>query len=152
MHGDRPDAPDTQNDSPSAAANTADPQTDAQGRRRQNPRYPLPVRALVAVPGLPEREYGVCEISRSGMFLAFLDVDRTRPEFRHSDAGPGSELVVKFEVVHPEVHFRCQIPAQVVRTTHSGIGVHVSADHRPDLEALISMLPAPRTRIGGDPV
>jgi len=149
MHGEKPGAPGTHDNSPSAANDPADPQA---GLRRQDPRYPLPVRAVVAIPGLPEREYGVCEISRSGMFLAFLDVDRTRPEFRHSNTGPGSALKIEFEVTHPEVHFRCQIPAQVVRITNSGIGVHVDSDHQPDLEALISMLPAQRTRVGGDPV
>jgi hypothetical protein len=152
MHGDKTGAPDTQPTTPSATTDAADPQARLQGQRRQDPRYPLPVRAVVAIPGLPEREYGVCEISRSGMFLAFLDIDRTRPEFRHSKAGPGSTLEIEFEVTHPEVHFRCQIPAQIVRTTHSGIGIHVGTDHQPDLDALISMLPSPRTRVGGDPV
>jgi hypothetical protein len=146
-----------QHEKPSTRADrTADDDTPAASpeqaqQRREAPRYPLPVRAVVEIPGLPARDYGVCEISRSGMFLAFLDARMTRPEFEQSEAGPGTGLKITFEVTHPDVHFRCDIPARVVRATHAGIGVQVDDASHADMETVISMLPPMRTGTGGDP-
>jgi hypothetical protein len=60
------------------------------------------------------------------------------------------ELAIAFEVTLPDGHYHCGLPAHVVRITHAGIGVHVSAPYQRQLDELIAHLPPMRTPVGGD--
>jgi hypothetical protein len=150
MQDKKPGVSDAQNPAPSSAPGTRRPDAARGKQKRGAPRFPLPVRAVVEIPGLPPREYGVCEVSRSGMFLAFLDARETRPEFEQSGNAPGVEIAISFEVMLPDASYHCDLPARVVRTTHSGIGVEVAEPHRAELDALIARLPTVRHAVGRD--
>lgn len=150
MRGKQPDPIGQEAGDPSPQPGTADGRMHDEHHRRGAPRFPLPVRAVVEIPGLPPRDYGVCEISRSGMFLAFLNAQETRPEFERSETGQGAEIAISFEVMLPDVCYHCELPARVVRTTHSGIGVQVSAPNQAQLDELIAHLPPVRAPVGGD--
>lgn len=132
-------------------SNTGHPRRpDVGANKRLDPRFPLPVKATVTLPGLPPREYGVCEISRSGMFLAFLNTRLTRPEFDTSEAGPGTELHVAFDLVSAEGGRRFEFPASIVRVTQSGVGVRIDEIHQAEAEALLARLPLVRTGVASD--
>lgn len=62
--------------------------------KRLHPRFAMAVRATVEMPFLPTTELGVCDLSRSGMFLAFADGTFARARRADNLVGPGAALSV----------------------------------------------------------
>lgn len=112
---------------------------------RLDPRLALVVQAVVEVPGLPSRTYGVCEISKGGMFLAFKDAGSTYADLeRHQvDAGTGCEIAFAAKV--KDQTERVRVSAEIVRITRHGIGVRFATRNPPQLSALRDLF----ARVGG---
>jgi hypothetical protein len=108
------------------------PQTDL----RIDPRVALAVQAVVEFDELPARSYGVCEISRGGMFLAFKDPEVILQEYEKHGIGSGSHCEVAFSVTLPHHRQHLRVPAEVVRVTEHGIGIKFVPRDPPQLAAL----------------
>jgi hypothetical protein len=106
------------------------------GESRVDPRVALAVQAIVEFDGLPARSYGVCEISRGGMFLAFKDSAATLREYETQRIGKGSLCEIAFSVSLPHHRQHLRIEAKVVRETEHGIGVKFVPRDPPQLVAL----------------
>lgn len=117
----------------SRSANTAE--------KRIDPRCTLVVQALVAIPSMPSRAYGICEVSRSGMFLAFRNARSTNLELEQGNIGPGTDLEIAFTVSQEESRYRVRIRARIVRITSLGIGVQFATRNPPQLAPLRELFP-----------
>lgn len=116
------------------------------GDSRNYPRFAYPVRTSVEWPYLPTKEYGICDFSRSGMFLAFTDVRATRTTLERNSVGPGANLVVRFTISLPDETHCCRVQARLVRITRHGIGVRFTPGNPWQLAALTDLL----SRANGD--
>lgn len=106
------------------------------GESRVDPRVALAVQAVVEFDGLAARSYGVCEISRGGMFLAFKDTAATLKEYEKQEIQAGSSCEVAFSVSLPHHRQHLRIAAKIVRITEHGIGVRFKPRDPPQLVAL----------------
>ena len=111
--------------------------------KRIDPRCTLVVQAFVAIPSIPSRAYGICEVSRSGMFLAFTDARSTRLELEQNNIGPGTDLEVAFTVSQAGAKYRIRVGARIVRMTSHGIGVQFATRNPPQLAPLRELFPPP---------
>jgi hypothetical protein len=103
---------------------------------RTDPRTSLAVQAMVAIPSLPPRAYGVCEISRGGMFLAFRNARSTRLELEQHKIEPGTAIEVAFTAALPDAKHRLRVQARIARITQHGIGIQFARRNPPQLAAL----------------
>jgi hypothetical protein len=108
----------------------------ADENRRNDPRCALKIQAFVAIPSLQSRAYGICEISRGGMFLAFKDARSTKLELEQNDIGAGTHVEVAFSVSLPDGKYRFRVRARIARITAYGIGVQFITHNPPQLAAL----------------
>lgn len=109
--------------------------------KRIDPRCPLVVEAFVAIPSMQSRAYGICEVSRSGMFLAFRDARSTRLELEQNNIGPGTDLEVAFTASQADARYRIRVRARIVRVTTHGIGVQFATRNPPQLAPLRELFP-----------
>jgi len=103
---------------------------------RVDPRVALAVQAEVELEGLAPRGYGVCEISRGGMFLAFKDPSATLQEYEDHGVEGGAPCDIAFSVRLPDHHQHLRLSATIVRITEHGIGVQFKPRDPPPLAAL----------------
>lgn len=108
----------------------------ADENKRIDPRCALAIQAFVAIPSLQSRAYGICEISRGGMFLAFRDARSTKLELEQNDIEPGTHVEVAFSVSLPDGKHRFRVRARIARITAYGIGVQYITHNPPQLAAL----------------
>lgn len=104
--------------------------------KRTDPRCALAIQAFVAIPSLQSRAYGICEISRGGMFLAFKDARSTKLELEQNDIETGTHVEVAFSVSLPDGKHRFRVRARIARITRYGIGVQFITHNPPQLAAL----------------
>lgn len=121
------------------------------GDKRFHSRFPYAVRASVELPFMPAKEFGVCDFSRSGMFLAFTDIRATRLSLVQKAVGPGSELVVRFTISLADETHCCRVRARLVRITRHGIGVKFTPNAPWQLTALINLLSRVQEHLEPDP-
>lgn len=107
--------------------------------KRTDPRCALAIQAFVAIPSLQSRAYGLCEISRGGMFLAFRDARSTKLELEQNDIETGTHVEVAFSVSLPDGKHRFHVRARIARITAYGIGVQFITRNPPQLAALREM-------------
>lgn len=110
------------------------------GDNRSHPRFAYPVRTSVELPFLRTKEYGICDFSRSGMFLAFTDVRATRLTLERNRIGPGTDLVVRFTVSLPDATHCCRVQARLARITTHGIGIRFTPRNPWQIAALADLL------------
>ena len=103
---------------------------------RLDPRLALVVQAVVEVPGLPARTYGVCEISKGGMFLAFKDAGSTYADLERYQVDVGTRCEVAFAAKVKDQTERVRVSADIVRITRHGVGVRFATRNPPQLSAL----------------
>jgi hypothetical protein len=103
---------------------------------RVDPRVALAVQAEVELEGLAPRGYGVCEISRGGMFLAYKDPEATLQEYEHHGIDGGTACDIAFSVQLPGHRQHLRLSATIVRITEHGIGVQFKPHDPPPLAAL----------------
>jgi hypothetical protein len=118
----------------------------ADANKRIDPRCALAIQAFVAIPSLQSRTYGICEISRGGMFLAFSDARSTKLELEQNDIEPGTNVEVAFSVSLPDGKHRFRVRARIARITAHGIGVQYVTHNPPQLAALRELF----SRAGAD--
>lgn len=106
------------------------------GESRVDPRVALAVQAVVEFDALAARSYGVCELSRSGMFLAFTDPTATLRDYERQGIAAGSGCEIAFSVNLPHHRQHLRIAAKIVRVTEHGIGVKFKPRDPPQLVAL----------------
>ena len=116
--------------------------------KRDHPRFAYPVRASVEVPFLPTKEYGICDFSRSGMFLAYTDIRATRQMLEQNRTEPGADLVIRFTVSLPDETHCCRVRARLVRITLHGIGIRFAPSNPWQLSALTDLIA--RAQAGSD--
>jgi hypothetical protein len=110
------------------------------GDNRSHPRFAYPVRTSVELPSLRTKEYGLCDFSRSGMFLAFTDVRATRLTLERNRIEPGTDLVVRFTVSLPDATHCCRVQARLARITTHGIGIRFTPRNPWQIAALADLL------------
>ena len=110
------------------------------GDSRSHPRFAYPVRTSVEMPFLPTKEYGICDFSRSGMFLAFTDIRATRLTLARNRIGPGTDLVVRFTISLPDATHCCRVQARLARITTHGIGIRFTPRNPWQIAALADLL------------
>jgi len=113
--------------------------------KREHPRFPYAVRASVVCAFMPTREFGICDFSHSGMYLAYTDGDATRRALTKNGTGSGSDLVVRFTMALEQGSYCCRVAVRLVRVTRHGIGVRFVSRAPWQINALIGLL----TRIQG---
>lgn len=109
---------------------------DAAADARVDPRLALVVQAIVEIGGLTPRTYGICELSRSGMFLAFKDEGSTRTDLERNLVDPGTRCEIAFAATIKGEQEWVRVTAEIVRITRHGIGVRFSTRNPPQLSAL----------------
>ena len=87
--------------------------------------------------GDPTADYGVCELSKTGMFLAFTNADTTKQSLTDNLVQPGTELHIAFSVPVGGRKLRCELPAEIARITEHGIGVRFLTNDPSQLSDLI---------------
>lgn len=105
--------------------------------RRMHERFALAVHASVTIATLATADYGVCELSETGMFLAFTDTQVSRSSLEDDGIGPGSGLKIGFSVPVAGKKQRCDVTAEIARITDHGIGVRFVPEDPAQLSALI---------------
>jgi hypothetical protein len=110
------------------------------GDSRSFPRFAYPVRTSVEMPFLRTKEYGICDFSRSGMFLAFTDIRATRLSLQQNGIGPGTDLVIRFTISLPDATHRCRVQARLARITTHGIGIRFTPRNPWQIAALADLL------------
>lgn len=116
--------------------------------KRIDPRCTLVVQALVSIPSVPPRAYAICEVSRSGMFLAFRNSRSTILELEQGDIGPGTDLEIAFTVSQSKTKYRIRVRARIVRITSQGIGVQFATRNPPQLAPLRALFPPAGETVG----
>lgn len=109
--------------------------------KRFDPRCKLATQAFVSIPSLMSRAYEVCEISRSGMFLAFKNARSTWLELEHGNIELGTNVEIAFAVSLTDTKHRFSVRARIVRITKKGIGVQFTTSNPPQLAALREIFP-----------
>lgn len=137
---ENPTSPPMEGFNPQTGLPTEDQRTCLRGDSRNHPRFPYPVRTSVELPFLPTKEYGICDFSRSGMFLAFTDVRATRLTLQQNGVKPGAALVVRFTISLSNETHCCRVQARLVRITRHGIGIKFTPPNSWQLGALINLL------------
>jgi len=112
--------------------------------KREHRRFPYAVRASVVSPVTPTREYGVCDFSRSGMYLAYTDERATWRSLVRNGLQPGADLIVRLTVTLQQGSYCCRIPVRLVRFDRHGIGVAFVSRAPWQITALIDLLSACR--------
>ncbi len=110
--------------------------------RRAHERFALAVQAAVTIPQHPTRDFGVCEFSETGMFLAFIGAQLNRQSLENNGIQAGSELKVTFSVPVGGRKSTCDLDATIVRMTDHGIGVAFLPERPEQLLALIDAFAA----------
>ena len=108
----------------------------ADENKRIDPRCALAIQAFVAIPSLQSRAYGISEISRGGMFLAFRDARSTKLELELNGIESGTHVEVAFSVSLHDGKHRFLVRARIARITAYGIGVQYITHNPPQLAAL----------------
>ena len=103
---------------------------------RVDPRVALVVQAVVEIGELAPRHYGVCEISRGGMFLAYQAPSETLEELNEASVHDGAECQIAFSVQLPGHREHLELTANIVRITEHGIGVKFQPHDPPPLASL----------------
>jgi hypothetical protein len=125
---------------PRADLQPAENRSSIRGDNRSDPRFAYPVRTSVELPFLRTKEYGICDFSRNGMFLAFTDVRATRLTLQENRIGPGTDLVIRFTIALPDATHCCRVQARLARVTTSGIGVKFAPRNPWQIAALADLL------------
>ena len=100
------------------------------------------MQAAVTIPQHPTRDFGVCELSETGMFLAFIGAQLSRQSLEKDGVQAGSELKVTFSVPVGGRKSTCDLTAEIVRVTDHGIGVAFLPERPAQLLALIDAFTA----------
>lgn len=106
---------------------------------RIDPRVALVVQAVVEIDKLAPRSYGVCEISRGGMFLAYQDSAETFEELKTQSVKDGAFCEIAFSVHLPGHREDLTLAANIVRITEHGIGVKFQPHDPPPLGSIAQL-------------
>lgn len=115
-------------------------QTCSRRENRKCPRFSYPVRASVEVPFLPTSDYGVCDFSESGMFLAFTDAGATKLALEQNSVEAGTNVTIRFTFSLSGTKHQRRLQARLVRVAHHGIGIEFTPGKPWQIVALIEFL------------
>jgi hypothetical protein len=118
--------------------------------KREYQRFSYAVRASVVSRFLPTREYGVCDFSRCGMYLAYTDERATWRSLMQNEIEPGTELVVRLTVALKQGSYCCRLPVRLVRLDRHGIGVRFVSRAPWQITALVDLLSRTRATVQSD--
>lgn len=104
--------------------------------KRTEPRTELTTQAFVSIPPLNSRAFQILEVSRSGMFLAFIDAATTLFEMERGAVEKGANVEVAFAVPVGGQRHRVSVRARIARITRQGLGVEFYTRNPPQLAAL----------------
>ena len=109
---------------------------DIKDGKRTDPRFELVAQAVVSIPPLPSRVYGVREVSRGGMFLTYKDRASVLLDMQNADIEVGANAEIAFATSITGQRHRFHVRARIARIAREGIGVQFLTRNPPQLAAL----------------
>lgn len=126
-------------------AKQASPGSQALGKRAEL-RTELLTQAFVSIPPMNSRAFRITEVSRSGMFLAFIDATTTLQEIERESVEKGTCVEVAFAVPGEGERHRVSVRARIARITRKGLGLEFITRNPPQLAPLRDMFASAETR------